>query len=117
MVLYQCSFFLILEGIVVIFCQCGKLQEGKNLEKFVLVVVFDEVGLVEDFFFMFLKIFYFFFEDGVIFVDDVIEMDEKVQCVVFIGILNWVLDFVKMNCGIMLLCGVLDVIELVDSVL
>lgn len=57
---------------MVIFCQCSKLQKGKNLDKYVLVVVLDEIGLVEDLFLMFLKIFYLLFEDGVSFVDDII---------------------------------------------
>lgn len=46
------------------------------MDKFVLVVVLDEVGLVEDFFLMLLKIFYLFFEDGVSVIDDIIEVEE-----------------------------------------
>ena len=48
MVSYQCSPLSTPEGIVGIFRQCAKLQEGQDLKKFVSVVVLDEVGLAED---------------------------------------------------------------------
>ena len=97
------------------FRQCSKLQEGKNPDKFVSVVVLDEVGLAEDSPLMPLKTLHPLLEDGVSSSDDVIETDEKAQRVAFIGISNWALDPAKMNRGIMLSRGVPDVAELVDS--
>ena len=115
MVSYQCSPLSTPEGIVTTFRQCSKLQEGKNPEKFVSVVVLDEVGLAEDSPLMPLKALHPLLEDGVTSSDDVIETDEKAQRVAFIGISNWALDPAKMNRGIMLSRGVPDVRELVDS--
>ena len=48
MVSYQCSPLSTPEGIVGTFRQCAKLQEGKDLDSFVSIVVLDEVGLAED---------------------------------------------------------------------
>ena len=48
MVSYQCSPLSTAEGIVGTFRQCARLQEEKDLDKFVAVVVLDEVGLAED---------------------------------------------------------------------
>jgi len=52
MVSYQCSPLSTPEGIVATFKQCAKLQEANNrdgkADKFVAVVVLDEVGLAED---------------------------------------------------------------------
>jgi hypothetical protein len=48
MVSYQCSPLSTPEGIVGMFRQCAKLQEGKDLDTFVSVVVLDEIGLAED---------------------------------------------------------------------
>jgi len=48
MVSYQCSPLSTPEGIVGTFRQCAKLQENQDLNKFVSVVVLDEVGLAED---------------------------------------------------------------------
>lgn len=73
-------------------------------------MVFDEVGLVEDFLKMFLKILYLFLEDSVDKDDDIIEIDDCFFCFVFIGLFNWVLDLVKMNWGIMFCCN-----ELIDN--
>lgn len=114
---YQCSPLSTPEGIVATFRQCSKLQEGKDPEKFVSVVVLDEVGLAEDSPLMPLKTLHPLLEDGVTSADDVIETDEKAQRVAFIGISNWALDPAKMNRGIMLSRGVPDVGELVDSAL
>ncbi|KAL9988404.1 hypothetical protein ACROYT_G002842 [Oculina patagonica] len=114
---YQCSPLSTPEGIVATFRQCSKLQEGKIPEKFVSVVVLDEVGLAEDSPLMPLKTLHPLLEDGVTPADDVIETDEKAQRVAFIGISNWALDPAKMNRGIMLSRGVPDVGELVDSAL
>ena len=114
---YQCSPLSTPEGIVATFRQCGKLQEDKNPEKFVSVVVLDEVGLAEDSPLMPLKTLHPLLEDGVTSADDVIETDEKAQRVAFIAISNWALDPAKMNRGIMLSRGVPDVTDLVDSAL
>ena len=49
MVSYQCSPLSTPDGIVSIFGQCAQLQkENGDLDKFVAVVVLDEVGLAED---------------------------------------------------------------------
>ena len=48
MVSFQCSPLATAEGIVETFKQCARLQEDKDLDKFVAVVVLDEVGLAED---------------------------------------------------------------------
>ncbi|PFX17552.1 E3 ubiquitin-protein ligase RNF213, partial [Stylophora pistillata] len=112
---YQCSPLSTPEGIMATFKQCSKLQEGKNLDKFVSVVVLDEVGLAEDSPLMPLKTLHPLLEDGVTSADDVIETDEKPQRVAFIGISNWALDPAKMNRGIMLSRGVPEKDELVDS--
>ena len=48
MISYQCSPLSTADGIVATFSQCAKLQEGKDLDQFVSVVVLDEVGLAED---------------------------------------------------------------------
>ena len=112
---FQCSPLSTPEGIVATFRQCRKLQEGQNLEKFVSVVVLDEVGLAEDSPLMPLKTLHPLLEDGVTLSDDVIETDEKPCRVAFIGISNWALDPAKMNRGIMLSRDVPDEQELVDS--
>ena len=97
------------------FKQCSKLEEGKNPDKFVSVVVLDGVGLAEDSPLMPLKTLHLLLEDGVTSADDVIETDEKPQRVAFIGISNWALDPAKMNRGIMLSRGVPSEGELIDS--
>ncbi len=48
MISYQCSPLATPDGIVSTFNQCARLQENKNLDEFVSVVVLDEVGLAED---------------------------------------------------------------------
>lgn len=48
MVSFQCSPLATPEGIVGTFEQCAGLQKDKDLDKFVAVVVLDEVGLAED---------------------------------------------------------------------
>ena len=114
---YHCSPLSTPDGIVGTFRQCRKLQEGKNLDRFVSVVVLDEVGLAEDSPLMPLKTLHPLLEGGVTSSDDVIETDEKPERVAFIGISNWPLDPAKVNCGIMLSREVPDLQELVDSAL
>ena len=48
MVSFQCSPLSSPEGIVGMFHQCATLQQKKELDKYVSVVVLDEVGLAED---------------------------------------------------------------------
>ena len=48
MVSYQCSPLSTPEGIVGTFKQCAAFQEGKDLDRFVSMVVLDEIGLAED---------------------------------------------------------------------
>ena len=97
------------------FKQCSKLQEGKNPDKFLSVVVLDEVGLAEDSPLMPLTNLRSLLEDGGTTADDVIETVEKPQRVAFIGISNRALDPAKMNRGITLSCGVPSEGELIDS--
>ena len=112
MVSYQCSPLSTAEGIKATFRQCSQLQEDKNPDKFVSVVVLDEVGLAEDSPLMPLKTLHPLLEDGVSSTDDEEQTREKVA---FIGISNWALDPAKMNRGIMLSRGIPDTEELVDS--
>ena len=48
MVSFQCSPLSVPEGIVGTFRQCAMYQKDKDLNRFVSVVVLDEVGLAED---------------------------------------------------------------------
>ncbi|XP_068694646.1 E3 ubiquitin-protein ligase rnf213-alpha-like isoform X2 [Montipora foliosa] len=116
MVSYQCSPLSTAEGIKATFRQCSQLQKANNPDKFVSVVVLDEVGLAEDSPLMPLKTLHPLLEDGVSATDDIIEVEEqKTERVAFIGISNWALDPAKMNRGIMLSRGIPDTDELVDS--
>ena len=117
MVSYQCSPLSTAEGIVATFRQCGKLQKGKNRDKFVSVVILDEVGLAEDSPLMPLKALHPLLEDGLSSAaDGIIEVEETFpERVAFVGISNWALDPAKMNRGIMLSRGLPDTEELVES--
>lgn len=48
MVSFQCSPLSTPDGILGTFRQCAEFQKAKDLEKFVSVVVLDEIGLAED---------------------------------------------------------------------
>jgi hypothetical protein len=48
MVSFQCSPLSTPEGIVGTFRQCAAYQKDKNLDRFVSIVVLDEIGLAED---------------------------------------------------------------------
>ena len=48
MVSFQCSPLSTPEGIVGTFKQCAVFQKAKDLDRFVSVVVLDEIGLAED---------------------------------------------------------------------
>jgi len=97
------------------FRQCSKLQKGKNPDKYVSVVVLDEIGLAEDSPLMPLKTLHPLLEDGVSSTDDIQVEEQLPERVAFIGISNWALDPAKMNRGIMLSRGLPDAEELVES--
>lgn len=48
MVAFQCSPLSTPDGIVGTFNQCASYQMDKDLDRFVSVVVLDEIGLAED---------------------------------------------------------------------
>ena len=111
MVSFQCSPLATPEGITGTFKQCANLQKSQNLDKYVSVVVLDEVGLAEDSPRMPLKALHPLLEDGC-------EGEEEAQPymkVAFIGISNWALDPAKMNRGILVQRGVPDVGELITT--
>ncbi|KAK7939806.1 hypothetical protein WMY93_003132 [Mugilogobius chulae] len=87
--------------------QCGRFQEGKNLNEYISVVVLDEIGLAEDSPKMPLKTLHPLLEEGCI--DDEPLPHKKVG---FIGISNWALDPAKMNRGIFVSRGDPDEREL-----
>ena len=48
MVSFQCSPLSVAEGILGTFRQCAQFQKDKDLDRYVSIVVLDEVGLAED---------------------------------------------------------------------
>ncbi|XP_077384207.1 E3 ubiquitin-protein ligase rnf213-alpha-like isoform X2 [Festucalex cinctus] len=110
LVSFQCSPHSTPEGIINIFKQCGRFQEGKNLDEYISVVVLDEIGLAEDSPKMPLKTLHPLLEEGCI--DDEPLQHKKVG---FIGISNWALDPAKMNRGIFVSRGDPDKKELIES--
>ncbi|XP_026181025.1 E3 ubiquitin-protein ligase rnf213-alpha-like isoform X2 [Mastacembelus armatus] len=110
LVSFQCSPHSTPEGIINTFKQCGRFQEGKNLDEYISVVVLDEIGLAEDSPKMPLKTLHPLLEEGCI--DDEPLPHKKVG---FIGISNWALDPAKMNRGIFVSRGDPDKKELTDS--
>ncbi|XP_077330450.1 E3 ubiquitin-protein ligase RNF213-like isoform X3 [Lithobates pipiens] len=110
LVSFQCSPHSTPEGIIGTFRHCARFQEGKDLTKYVSVVVLDEIGLAEDSTKMPLKTLHPLLEDGCI--DDDTSPHKKVG---FIGISNWALDPAKMNRGIFVSRGDPDEKELVNS--
>ncbi|KAL3881508.1 hypothetical protein ACJMK2_027940, partial [Sinanodonta woodiana] len=111
MVSFQCSPLSTPDGIMGTFRQCAQFQKDKDLDRFVSVVVLDEVGLAEDSPRMPLKTLHPLLEDGC-------QGDEKPQPhkkVAFIGISNWALDPAKMNRGILVQREVPDLEELVNT--
>ncbi|XP_052062754.1 E3 ubiquitin-protein ligase rnf213-alpha-like isoform X2 [Mytilus californianus] len=111
MVSFQCSHLSVPEGIVGTFRQCANFQKGKPLDRFVSIVVLDEIGLAEDSPRMPLKTLHPLLEDGC--PDDEEPADYKK--VAFIGISNWALDPAKMNRGILVQREVPDITELIES--
>uniref|UniRef100_A0A8D3BWR0 RING-type E3 ubiquitin transferase n=1 Tax=Scophthalmus maximus TaxID=52904 RepID=A0A8D3BWR0_SCOMX len=110
LVSFQCSPHSTPEGIINTFKQCGRFQEGKNLDEYISVVVLDEIGLAEDSPKMPLKTLHPLLEEGCI--DDEPLPHKKVG---FIGISNWALDPAKMNRGIFVSRGDPDEKELIES--
>uniref|UniRef100_A0AAQ5Y0G2 RING-type E3 ubiquitin transferase n=1 Tax=Amphiprion ocellaris TaxID=80972 RepID=A0AAQ5Y0G2_AMPOC len=110
LVSFQCSPHSTPEGIINTFKQCGRFQEGKNLDEYISVVVLDEIGLAEDSPKMPLKTLHPLLEEGCI--DDEPLQHKKVG---FIGISNWALDPAKMNRGIFVSRGDPDERELIES--
>uniref|UniRef100_A0A672GQ00 RING-type E3 ubiquitin transferase n=1 Tax=Salarias fasciatus TaxID=181472 RepID=A0A672GQ00_SALFA len=110
LVSFQCSPHSTPEGIINTFKQCGRFQEGKNLDEYISVVVLDEIGLAEDSPKMPLKTLHPLLEEGCI--DDEPLPHKKVG---FIGISNWALDPAKMNRGIFVSRGDPDQKELIES--
>lgn len=110
LVSFQCSPHSTPEGIINTFKQCGRFQEGKNLNEYISVVVLDEIGLAEDSPKMPLKTLHPLLEEGCI--DDEPLPHKKVG---FIGISNWALDPAKMNRGIFVSRGDPDERELIKS--
>lgn len=110
LVSFQCSPHSTPEGIINTFKQCGRFQEGKNLNEYISVVVLDEIGLAEDSPKMPLKTLHPLLEEGCI--DDEPLPHKKVG---FIGISNWALDPAKMNRGIFVSRGDPDGKELIES--
>ncbi|CAN0131544.1 unnamed protein product [Rangifer tarandus platyrhynchus] len=110
LVSFQCSPHSTPQGIIGTFKQCARFQQGKDLERYVSVVVLDEVGLAEDSPKMPLKALHPLLEDGCI--EDDPAPHKKVG---FIGISNWALDPAKMNRGIFVSRGNPNERELIDS--
>ncbi|XP_076154175.1 E3 ubiquitin-protein ligase rnf213-beta isoform X2 [Alosa pseudoharengus] len=96
MVSFQCSPHSSPEGIIGTFRNCARFQKEKDMDRYVSVVVLDEIGLAEDSPQMPLKTLHPLLEDGSI---DSDESDPHMK-VGFVGISNWALDPAKMNRGI-----------------
>uniref|UniRef100_A0A3B3SIL3 RING-type E3 ubiquitin transferase n=1 Tax=Paramormyrops kingsleyae TaxID=1676925 RepID=A0A3B3SIL3_9TELE len=111
MVSFQCSPHSSPEGIISTFRQCARFQQDKNPDKYVSVVVLDEIGLAEDSPQMPLKTLHPLLEDGCI-DNDTPDPHMKVG---FVGISNWALDPAKMNRGIFVSRWDPSEIELVET--
>ncbi|KAK3585575.1 hypothetical protein CHS0354_036762 [Potamilus streckersoni] len=111
MVSFQCSPLSTPDGIMGTFRQCAQFQKDKDLDRFVSVVVLDEVGLAEDSPRMPLKTLHPLLEDGC----QGDEEPQKYKKVAFVGISNWALDPAKMNRGILVQREVPDLEELMNT--
>ena len=98
MLSFQCSPLSTADGIIRTFQQCDQLQQNNRSDKYVAVVVLDNIGLAEDSSKMPLKALHPLLEDGC--VDEEISGDNTNKKVGFIGISNWALDPAKMNRGL-----------------
>ncbi|XP_072028229.1 E3 ubiquitin-protein ligase rnf213-alpha-like [Amphiura filiformis] len=112
MISFQCSPLSTPDGIVGTFKQCSRFQEGKDLNRFVSVVVLDEVGLAEDSPRMPLKTLHPLLETGSEEDEDSPAAHKKVG---FVGLSNWALDPAKMNRGILVSREEPDEEELVNT--
>ncbi|XP_076810012.1 E3 ubiquitin-protein ligase rnf213-alpha-like isoform X1 [Clavelina lepadiformis] len=98
---FQCSAVSDAIGIEAVFGQCAQVQKNQDPDKFVSVVVLDEVGLAEDSPKMPLKVLHPLLEGGGATSEEPFVMDRDDQKRVgFVGISNWALDPAKMNRGI-----------------
>ncbi|XP_076818180.1 E3 ubiquitin-protein ligase rnf213-alpha-like [Clavelina lepadiformis] len=100
---FQCSAVSDAIGIENVFSQCAELQKKQDLEKFVAVVVLDEIGLAEDSKKMPLKVLHPLLETASL--RDNALRNEPHSKVGFVGISNWALDPAKMNRGIFVTRG------------
>lgn len=129
LVTFQCSPLSTSEMILNTFRHCAKFQyeRSDDLDRYVSVVVLDEIGLAEASTSMPLKTLHPLLEEGVYFEDaEEEELNKKLKFknfvinqlksnwrkVGFIGISNWVLDPAKMNRGIFVNRSIPDVNEL-----
>uniref|UniRef100_UPI00193A976F E3 ubiquitin-protein ligase rnf213-alpha-like n=1 Tax=Styela clava TaxID=7725 RepID=UPI00193A976F len=113
---FQCSALTRAEEIEGIFSQSNRVQSGhRNYEKYVAVVVLDEIGLAEDSSHMPLKVLHSLLETGTV-VDDLLETkNNPSKRIGFVGISNWSLDPAKMNRGIFVCRGKPDKEELMKT--
>ena len=99
---FQCSAVSDAVGIEAVFNQCAQLQKNQPQDKFVAVVVLDEIGLAEDSPKMPLKVLHPLLENA--FTATQLASDRRTK-VGFVGISNWALDPAKMNRGIFVTRG------------
>ena len=120
---FQCSAVSDAVGIAAVFNQCEKVQANQNPDKFVSVVVLDEVGLAEDSPKMPLKVLHPLLEGSSADLENNKKQVQKNKMqqqqaqtavknpltlqrrVGFVGISNWALDPAKMNRGIFVFRG------------
>ena len=106
---FQCSAVSDAVGIEAVFTQCAQVQARQDYEKFVSVVVLDEVGLAEDSPKMPLKVLHPLLEGISVGSDNEFRKSCDAETihnqVGFVGISNWALDPAKMNRGIFVIRG------------
>ncbi|VDI14180.1 Hypothetical predicted protein [Mytilus galloprovincialis] len=118
MVSIQCSSLTSSEGIRRIFRQCAAYQKDTNLDRFVSVVVLDNIDLADVSPRMPLTILHPLLEDGYPDNEEHCSDNEEpgyYKKVAFIGISNWALDPSITNRGILVQTEVPDVKELTES--
>ncbi|XP_062574164.1 E3 ubiquitin-protein ligase rnf213-alpha-like [Saccostrea cucullata] len=111
MVSFQCSHLSVAEGILNTFEQAANYQKDRDLERFVSVVILEEVGLAEDSPKMPLKILHPLLESGC----PGNASAERYKKVAFIGLSNWALDPAKMNRGILVQRETPDLVDLKET--
>ncbi|PAA65746.1 hypothetical protein BOX15_Mlig015539g1 [Macrostomum lignano] len=115
MLSFQCSPWSTSDSIIKTFSQCSRLQDEKDLSKFVSVIILDEIGLAEDSPSMPLKTLHPLLEDGFINGDGLTAEEKLRKKIGFIGISNWALDPAKMNRGLYVQRDVPTEDELVET--